>query len=422
MSPLEEAIVYFKEKGGFTHLLRLFGDKVKSLGSIGGSVTIHEPSEEEKRDIGRWMGKRYTNSIHVDLKRFEARFEGTRFEGATLLDVLRSVLQDELVANRVVRNRQQEEQRNYFKDLLIKYDNIFTSFVTSEILAGRNATAFILAYNRGEFAAIEKVYCALVQLFAQKKVRLSVFANKVTGNPHAFDHDPRFLAALQMIHSYLEDEPYRSVSTAEEVNELLFDFGILKDDIANYTTCTGLVAERDGEPLKSWLYACHESSVQNVPLRELNTIGHVYPMKGKQVFVVENSGVFSSLKDLLDEDKRSVALLCTHGQFKLAGLVLINKLVQSGCIIYYSGDYDPEGIQMAARLIRRYPDHVKAWRYSLDDYMKSEPSIDLADTRLVKLKSVPPVFAELADMMRKLGKAGFQEKRISDLYSDLTSI
>ena len=42
--------------------------------------------------------------------------------------------------------------------------------------------------------------------------------------------------------------------------------------------------------------------------------------------------------------------MCTYGQVRLSGIILLNLLIESGLKIYYSGDLDPEGIQIADKL------------------------------------------------------------------------
>jgi uncharacterized protein (TIGR02679 family) len=111
----------------------------------------------------------------------------------------------------------------------------------------------------------------------------------------------------------------------------------------------------------------------NLPLREVVRIDKAYT-NGKVVYVVENSGVYSALLDLcrdfceeqgLKDIIPNPPLVCTHGQFKLASLLLLDKLAASGTQIYYSGHFDPEGLSMAERLLLRYPGQAKAWHYTL---------------------------------------------------------
>ena len=142
------------------------------------------------------------------------------------------------------------------------------------------------------------------------------------------------------------------------------------------------------------------------------------------MFVVENSGVFSSLADIFNQQGLALPpLLCTHGQFKLACWAAIERLVAGGCRIWYSGDFDPEGLLMATRLLERYPDAVKLWHYSVEDYMESLSQVSLGSERLAKLSSVHcPPFTDLVQKIREVGRAGYQEGLVEKLAFDMKGL
>lgn len=262
-------------------------------------------------------------------------------------------------------------------------------------------------------------------------IRLPIFAYQVTQDPHGFDLDTdqgRFLiVALQWIRQ-LEDQDYEMVSslTAEDVSELMQYFRIIRDDILNFVTCTGILGFcDDGTPESLWWEAFKGNHVMNVALRELIKLHFFIPgvtyhsRKANVVFVVENSGVFSAIIDQL-QLQESPPIICTHGQFKLATLILLDYLVQNDAIIYYSGDYDPEGLQMAERLKNRYPEHVQLWHYEVDEYMKAKSTVELSDTRLKKLETI--TLSELLPLKEQIKierKAGYQEKLIPKLIEDI---
>ena len=105
--------------------------------------------------------------------------------------------------------------------------------------------------------------------------RLPVFASRITGDPHAFDIGKdagRFLvAALQIIRSK-QDMGYEILSSpsAEEITELLDHFGLVRDDLLNFVTCTGILGySSEKDPLRLWQAALEAGCVLNVPLREM---------------------------------------------------------------------------------------------------------------------------------------------------------
>lgn len=252
------------------------------------------------------------------------------------------------------------------------------------------------------------MHCA--SSFAEKGdyERLSIFSQKVLKDPHAFDlhtfQGKVFLHALQ----FYSDQDY-DLSSVEEVNELLQSFGILREDILNFVTCAGILTETEQGIHSVFASAVKTNTVLNVPLREILKLKRAYPAKGQTVFVVENSGVFSALLDLFPD--AFPPLICTNGQFKLASLMLIDLIIQEGCQIYYSGDFDPEGLKMAQRLKERNQEHIHLWHFQLEDYLASSPEVLLSDDRVAKLETVTiEELQPIKEKMRKIKKLAIKKK------------
>src|SRR5690625_5522313 len=93
-------------------------------------------------------------------------------------------------------------------------------------------------------------------------------------------------------------------------------------------------------------------------------------------------------------------MICTNGQFTLAALVLLDLLVEEDCQLYYAGDFDPEGLGMAQRLLNRYPEHVELWRMDPDAYQASHPVNVLPPVRVEKLKGI--VHEDLIDVDKEM--------------------
>jgi uncharacterized protein (TIGR02679 family) len=221
-----------------------------------------------------------------------------------------------------------------------------------------------------EIAIIYKAYQAL----PSELERYPLFSQRVTGNPHRFDlaltTGRLFLHVLHVMLGY-SGSPSKQT---EAVNDLLLAVNLLRDDLNNFVTLVNVLGVRKGGIHPVWQAACEEHSVLNIPLRELLLIDNVrLANNAKRVFIVENPSVFSSLVDAVS----SAPLVCTHGQFKLAGLRLLDKLFEAGYILYYSGDFDPEGISMALRLFERYRGKCCFWRMDVEDYHATKPVVEL---------------------------------------------
>src|SRR5699024_11295764 len=101
-----------------------------------------------------------------------------------------------------------------------------------------------------------------------------------------------------------------------EINTVLENSLIYRDDLLNFVTCANLIAETKEGIHPVWKAASRERTVQIVPLREIVPCTAVYPSKGQVVWMVENSGVCASLIDYITYS----LLFSTNFLFSLANL------------------------------------------------------------------------------------------------------
>lgn len=105
-------------------------------------------------------------------------------------------------------------------------------------------------------------------------------------------------------------------------------------------------------------------------------------------------------------------LLCIYGQLKLSGIRLPQMPADSGCRILYAGDFDPEGLQIADRILCRFSEYnVHSWHMTERDYISIEKGEAIFEKRLNKLKSIrSPEHAHAAEILAAINK-------INRLYS-----
>lgn len=438
---LREAVEFFQNEPGFKRLFKHFIQNYRSLGRIGGTVNLHQLTAEEQKALSGIMGKDYSkqSSATVSLKAFEKALARTRFSDLEMKNILFSYSGRKILTKAEEKEKYEKEKAAFFKNLKHKYtDSYCQQWVEHIKTKGKGTKGIHLAYDQKPTllkTQLANVLEALGKLLGRQNSeveyqRLPVFADSITKNPHGFDlntQQGRFLiAALQFIRQQ-EDETYQ-ISTApgiEEMTELLSYFGLVRDDILNFASCTGILAVKAGskEPIAWWKSCWAEKVVINVPLREIVKVDSFYPANYQNVvFAVENSGVFSEILERLPGKLRP-ALLCTNGQFTLATLLLLDRLVKNNTIIYYSGDFDPEGLQMAQRLSGRYPQNLRLWHYDLPSYEKCKSEVILSSSRLKKLASIKLSSLQLVkDKMKKYQKAGYQEKLITELVNDIKQL
>lgn len=205
--------------------------------------------------------------------------------------------------------------------------------------------------------------------------------------------------------------------SGEKLTLLYQKAGILKGDISSYVTTYGLLAYCSGTPHPLWRGGLEADEVLQVTLENLFAVDRVTAFGGR-VYVLENPAVFSELVESAEQGNHS--LICTSGQLSLASWVLLDGLVKEGTQIFYSGDFDPEGLGIAQRLIERYPDHLSFWHYGIVDYRQALSEVGISENRLRKLgKIAHEQLVPVRDEMLQLQKAGYQELLLQAMIEDL---
>lgn len=280
-------------------------------------------------------------------------------------------------------------------------------------------------------AGVACVARALAALPADAGVvsRLPVFAREVTGDPHGLDEGTLagrlLLAALvSAVGGSAAAGLAAPPRTAVERGMLLAAAGILTDGVSSSVAVFGLAgATRRGagaDPVVA--AAAADRAVLIAPLRQVQGWSALEP-GGPVLYAVENPAVFEELADALAASARSTPLLCPSGFPSVAALRLLDLAVAAGARIAYGGDFDGNGLAIAASLLRRYGDRIRLWGMSPEDYRSAaaDPlATDLspADARRLADHDATPL-ADLARAMRSVGKRAYQEALVGRLREAL---
>ena len=246
-------------------------------------------------------------------------------------------------------------------------------------------------------------------------VRLAVLGAEVTKNPHCFDRQNAAGRLLISALSYLyrEEEPVAQ----EDVLALYYKARIAPDDISSYTTCYGIHFYEGDREHEAYRHFVEKGEKYVLTLSNLSKLTGAYS-KRKKVFIIENQMVFSQVCDEMVGEEYSV--VCTSGQLKTASLFLIDLLLKSECKLYYCGDIDPEGIEIADRVLARGSRQILPWRMTTQDYYRSISNEMLTDKRLNRLNKIANAqLRELAELLKVEKKAGYQEHLIDLMVEDI---
>lgn len=348
----------------------------------------------------------------LSIAKFEAALENSVFSW-DIHDFIVFVTEETLLVKAEV---EAEEQKRYqlFCRSIEEIDSIFLLNLSEKQLN------YWFHSGMEDVTAFRQVSKALKNM-PKEYMRMPVFAYQQTGDAHSFDERKAagqlFLQLLSAL-SQVETSEIPLAQT-EIKHQLLAEFYLLRDDIKNDVAVRGLESKKEGRINQMWQQACLEGCSWNIPLKEILRMDEIYPFNGNKVLVVENSGVYSILVDLLP----AVPIICSSGQFTYAVWQLLRKLKQGNSQIYYVGDLDPEGILMAQRLLKMFPDNANTIGMNLDNYhLASKPS-DVSQRRLKQLRAVKePSLRKIADIIVETGRVAYQEGFIQELMQEAKEV
>lgn len=398
----------------FIKLFQQFKKKYYSFGRMRGIVSLKEFTTEELDELSGFLGVPQAKLLQkgsLSLKQFEEKLATSAFAHLTLVELVEAVLHEKLQTKEQVHLEKQSALQDFngkLKEALAAYPKWLQQIGKKE-----HDSRFIWQQQETILPEIERVAMAIAKKLPNEQFeRLPIFAQRTTGNPHAFDANT--LAGKLLLHAAysLSEEEILFPKTTEERVDLLVTLQIVQDDLWNFVTCQGLHGFVDNAIHPVWQAATETNSALNVPMRELIHIERVKPVSGSRVWVVENSSVASTLMDA----NPKAPIICTHGQLRMASWRLLD-LLESNVIIHYSGDLDPEGIRIAEKIVNRYANRVKLWHMNEESYRLGKSEL-LTDDRLAKLEQVA-IIPEVVSQILQYKQASYQEAWLSLMIRDI---
>lgn len=412
-----EAEDYFCGKSLYINLFKQARKSYHQYGRLAGTFKLVGLGEAEKGQLALFLGLPEYELVgrqRIKWSQFETAYAVSRFGERPLIEVMAHVLREPFTTRAEDKGRQADDEHRF--KVLIREKLPDLQFLI-DLDVWKPLYEWYSEDGRKALAGLEAVEAAMTRL-PEKPIRLPFFAHQVTGNPHTFDTSTRtgkiFIYVLQMKQeSEGRDE---NLSRTEFYNDVLLSFNLVRDDIMNFVALNGLLGLTGGRVHPVWRAAVDTHVSWNVPVRHLLEIDEIRPAHGKDVYLLENSGVYSTFLDA----RPTLPLVCTNGQFRLAVWLLLEKLAASGSILHYAGDFDPEGLQMADQILIRFPDQVRLWGMDLSHYLASMPAVPISGQRLAKLKNIrSDQLQELAIQMQSIKRAGYQEAISQNLMDEI---
>lgn len=425
---LEECIAYFRGRQVYERLFEAVWEKYRSLGHLGGSVTLTGLTEEDAGQLGGFLQKNYAGKriVTISASALTHALADSRFAALTWEEILQAYFGRPLVSKSRQKQQELSKKEAFFGEILEATKEHPGKEWLRECLRTQDEGRVLLMKNyrenpRGLGCVLRKVLDAIPKLpflqgEGQPKELVAVFAARTTMDPHFFDAGTLGEQLLMAFLRYeLPEAAAHGSQSAEEKAALLYRAGLLKDALSNDVMVYGIRAlTLDGR--------CHEGiegfTARHEPMKlTLMTLGNlkkVLTSGCKIVYIVENPAVFFTLIGAWQDE----VIVCGNGQMRLAALVLLD-LFDCETHFFYAGDFDPEGLVIAQRLHQRYEGRVHMWNYRRSYYDRYKSDVKLSEKRLKKLGKIElPELAEIREALLSDRRAAYQEAMLSEYLTD----
>ncbi|GAC1615046.1 MAG: TIGR02679 domain-containing protein [Ktedonobacteraceae bacterium] len=434
---VQKAVAFFMHVG-LTRLLERMREKYIEVGDVGGQIVIEDSTATERRELASFLGKApyKGDTIKVGLSEVDATLRRSGFS-CTLPDVLHAFLPDQpLVTRKERRVAHATHQTNFraaLQVLVLQVAEGTRGYLW--LTQGQHGAEWLYSRCKNVSKEEQQQQLRMVQLVAhalnelpapEKPERLALFAHRVSGNPHALDADTGtgrlFLLALSdLAHNRenarkdeVEHEELATRPSQDRIQELRLyaAVGLRVDTISSNVAVFHLVEAIDHEGHIDALPHVAGERVLLLPLRQIVGWQSVVPAK-HHIYVCENPQVFEEIVEQQRGEGISPTLVCTSGWPSVAALMLLDMLLAQSPdnTLYYSGDFDLKGLQIATYLIARYPERCHLWRFDSDAYAVALQygGVAASPNELAMLNVLPPVFAALVSTMQARGMWAYQE-------------
>lgn len=385
MSLLEECIEYFKQPG-FQRMIELWIDKYASLGHLGGKIKLENLSILEQETLGLFLGNDLScGYLYITYSQFNKQFQKTKFEGIDFLEVLNNIKSSPILTHQELKDRKLQIEIDFKNQLLSQYqDTRSYSWLSDYFDNDRLVNKFIHNQEIDFYQILDHVCQAINDLpvFHHQYVLLPVFSQQITKDPHYFDNDLTKELLLKGIEFILNLEIKER--TVENINEVFYQGGLLRDDLSNNCYICHI---RPITKISGWYGFYEDHEPWNMNLYNLMKVDSLF--EKQSIYIVENPSVFRCLVTFIQEYHFNVGLICSNGQINLCTYMLFDKLIESGCRLYYAGDYDPEGLLIADKLKQKYLDSLCLWCYDIKYFDKiSKMQENISPKRIQILKHI----------------------------------
>ena len=416
----KDLVTYLKANTGYTRIIEAIIKKYKGLGQLGGFIVLDKLSDEEVKILSPYdYHVSETRKCKVLVKKFAQGICRGKFEGIDFEEALRLYTGSKLLTNKEEKEAAKQKSVSFYEAI----DKELTSTHVKKWLKEA------MTLKKWGYHTINKLYQQeknqlRSSLFAldvtehylnthDEWILCPVLASQITGDTHYFDLNKVEGKLLVYFLSYKQGRDYPV--GVQEMNEIFAQAKIVRDQISNSTICYGLYGKNEAQN-KPWEAFWKIGEPLALSIYNLRDVKKITAMNQK-VYIVENPAVFSELLETAIQ--KEVGLICTSGQLNTSSYMILDLLEAAHTELYYNGDFDPEGLQIADKLKQRYK-NLHLWCYSAENYENIKGTVDI-EKRLAKLNGIKSKeLTPIIESLRKEKVAGYQEMLVQELIRNLT--
>lgn len=417
---IEEAISYFGRYPIYDRLFAAMRKKYASLGHLGGSFVLSDLTSEDRAIISGFIGMDpgQDSTVKISFSVLEKALSKSRFGLLTWEEILVQYSGKPLSVKKEEQIQKQEKRRLFWEDYLSQCKSKDVKAWLSDVLLAHRQGYRIMERQysvdkeeAGNF--LKNIINALEHLpiNENRKQFLPVFAAEVSGNPHYFDDGTPACKLLLNYGMYRFGRADRALSGIEQRESVLYQMGILRDELSNACIAYNVAGWKEDGCLHEGLHGFYkEKQAFQLTLNILGRLKHLESVSNcnHNIYIVENPAVFSYLVDKYPKH----TFLCTMGQLKLAAYVAMDLFPEMDTF-YYAGDFDPDGLQIAQGLKRRYGKRLQLWNYKRECYEQAVSDLTIDSVGLKKLdKIILPELQDIRQCLLQYRKVAYQERML----------
>ena len=408
----KQASKFLKENKQFNKLLDAMKEKYIRMGKLTGKISVKDLTSEESLALSSIEPEIYGKSSgDISIKKFVNYFTKGRFEGMDFFEVFNDYYGGTLKTNREDKEEKINKKDDFLNKLIDETKEVHVEIWLKALIEYKKYgyNIFLKQYKDDKNILREIILnlqkaMGLISFRVDDGIPLATLSSKTTKDSHYFDIDKcAGKLLLQVLAYYMEQNMNYSL---EEINEVLSFNGIIRDEISNSTITAGLFCYDENEEIKGYKWFRREMEPIILSIHNLKGIKAINARE-KSVFIFENP---TSFYEVLKECKNlRPSLICISGQPNSSTHIILNNLIREGGMIFYAGDFDPEGIIICDNLKKKYGKKLEFMCMDKENYfrIKSENSFE---DRVAKLDNiVSEELLDLVSVMREEKNPAYQE-------------